>query len=189
MKKRARKPNQGRSRNLAVADDDDDCLELQRKYTAAVSRLVRKNKSLEREKASVVREKASLEREKEREKKSLKRELQDEKSLVRELQDGNKSLSNAAQVRIASLVNEKASLWREKDSLEEQADKLKCVVCQNQQKTHSPPCNHLCVCEECLRRDEQLAENAGPGGVKQLDKCPMCRAAVGPGGWHKVYLY
>ena len=49
------------------------------------------------------------------------------------------------------------------NKLEEEEEKKMCVVCQTSTKSVLLlPCRHMCLCEDCSRRNE-------------MNKCPLCR--------------
>ena len=51
-----------------------------------------------------------------------------------------------------------------------------CVVCQEKDRSHAPPCLHLCCCEDCCQVPSVARE------------CPICRARVPDAGWRRVYV-
>ena len=52
-----------------------------------------------------------------------------------------------------------------------------CVVCHEQPRTHAPAeCLHLCCCELCCAQ----APVSG--------QCPICRSALPPAAWRRVFL-
>ena len=95
------------------------------------------------------------------------------KAAVTALQNENAALRDALKVatnEIATLQNENAALKNEYADLKKEVAGLKnegnqsCVVCwENTRSVLFRPCNHACVCNDC---------------VDLLRECPLCKGAV-----------
>ena len=55
-------------------------------------------------------------------------------------------------------------------------ERLQCVVCLVNQRSHVPPCGHFCCCHAC---------SVVPSVAHQ---CPVCRATVPDGGWRRIFI-